>query len=209
MGFLKNLISNAVSEGVGSVKDGIGKGITDAVGKAVETAVKPAADKLAQQTANQLDRAAKTTEEAAKTVEENETALGWLLGDLQAAARKLEEAGARPESDEAAAADAAARLNWPKVLPNYPLWDQGGQLELDVDDELFNGYPVIHLSVFPAGEDQVNAYVETLKAAGFVPKHGEVDDDMYRKEVGGVLFTMDKTDCLMDGGARLAFFVDK
>ena len=49
MGLLKNLISDAVS-------DGIGKGIQSAVGKAVESAVRPAADKLAGKAAEQLNQ---------------------------------------------------------------------------------------------------------------------------------------------------------
>ena len=59
MGLLKNLISDAVNEG-------IGKGIQSAVGKAVESAVKPAADKLAGKAADQLNQASKDIDQSMK-----------------------------------------------------------------------------------------------------------------------------------------------
>ena len=67
MGFLKNIVSNAVS-------DGIGKGISSAVGKAVESTVKPAAEKLADKAAEHMNETAKVVEmnsEAIKAAGEN------------------------------------------------------------------------------------------------------------------------------------------
>lgn len=55
MSFLKNIVKNAVA-------DGVGKGIRDAVGGAVEKAVNPVAEKWANKTAEDLDRAAGTAE---------------------------------------------------------------------------------------------------------------------------------------------------
>ncbi len=59
MGFLKNALNKAVS-------DGVGKGIRDAVSGAVEKAVNPVAEKLANQTAENLDRAAGSVEADSK-----------------------------------------------------------------------------------------------------------------------------------------------
>ncbi len=69
MGLFKNLISDAVSDGVGrGIREGVGKGLRDAVGKAVETAVQPAADRLAGQAAEHLDEARQSLEESAQTI---------------------------------------------------------------------------------------------------------------------------------------------
>lgn len=75
MGLFGNLISNAVSEG-------LGKGIQDAVGKAVESAVKPAADKLAGQAANKLNQAAQSMAESGEAAKE---ATGTGAANLEAA----------------------------------------------------------------------------------------------------------------------------
>ncbi len=83
MGFLKNIISDAVS-------DGIGKGIQDAVGKAVESAVKPAADKLAGQAATSLNNAA---DDLAKTAGEAKAAAGEAAGSLAEADAAAKNAG--------------------------------------------------------------------------------------------------------------------
>ncbi len=83
MGFLKNMISDAVSEG-------IGKGIQGAVGKAVESAVKPAADKLAGQAAESMNQAAsdlaQSTQEAKTAMAEAGVAAGNAASASQAAA---------------------------------------------------------------------------------------------------------------------------
>lgn len=59
MSFLKNIVKNAVS-------DGIGKGVRDAVSGAVEKAVNPVAEKWANQTAQDLDKAAGNVSAEAK-----------------------------------------------------------------------------------------------------------------------------------------------
>ena len=91
MSFLKNIVSNAVS-------DGIGKGIQDAVGKAVEGAVKPAADKLAGKAAEQVN-------EAAKGVELSTQAIKDANADLAAG---MQGAGAAASAAPAGAAGVAA-----------------------------------------------------------------------------------------------------
>lgn len=69
MGLFKNLISDAVNEGVGKgIREGVGKGLRDAVGKAVETAVQPAADKLAGQAAEHLNEARQSLEESTRSI---------------------------------------------------------------------------------------------------------------------------------------------
>lgn len=89
MGFLKNMVSNAISEGVG-------KGIQNAVGKAVESAVRPAADKLAGEAAKNLNQAsqeiAQSTEsmksaaaEGAEAVRTSEQEAGQGFANLGAA----------------------------------------------------------------------------------------------------------------------------
>ena len=64
MGFLKSMVTKAVS-------DGISKGVCNAIGKAVEQAVRPAADKMAAKGAEALNNAA---EEMNKGLEETKAA---------------------------------------------------------------------------------------------------------------------------------------
>ena len=59
MGFLKNALNKALS-------DGVGKGIRDAVSSAVEKAVNPVAEKWANQAADDLDKAAGSAEAGVK-----------------------------------------------------------------------------------------------------------------------------------------------
>ena len=88
MSFLKNLISDAVS-------DGVGRGIRDAVGKAVETAVQPAADKLAGQAAEQINQATQSLEKS-----------------TQAASAAQSETGSTAQSETGSAAQAASQAKY-------------------------------------------------------------------------------------------------
>lgn len=62
MGFLKDLIRNAIG-------DGIRRGVSDAVSREVEKAVAPKAEEYAEKVAESLDEAGKNAEKYAETLE--------------------------------------------------------------------------------------------------------------------------------------------
>lgn len=78
MSFLKNMLSNSVTEG-------IGKGIQDAVGKAVEGAVRPAADKLAGQAAEHLNQTSQALNESTQAIRESQDAAAEAARPVQTA----------------------------------------------------------------------------------------------------------------------------
>lgn len=99
----------------------------------------------------------------------------------------------------------AQLARWDTLLPQYPRWSQGGVPELTEGDRI-NDAPAVHLEVAGAGSGELRGYVEQLKAAGFLPVHGE-DSDLYYKTVDGVCRAFDKTDAVQGGGLSVTFFV--
>lgn len=122
MGFLKNLLRNAV-------EDGISRGIRDAVSNSVEKAVAPKAEKFANDTAEQFS-------EASQTLEENKNQIDNSTND---------------ELAESLAADVvftSALQNFPKWTLS-PIHDMNGSEEddfvsvtinVDVQDNLVEKY---------------------------------------------------------------------
>ena len=108
----------------------------------------------------------------------------------------------------AEAANAAQLAKWDSLLPCYPKWEHGGSgIELEELDDV-NGHPGVSLSVRGAGLTQAAAYVQSLKAAGFVPYGDERDADVWYKVIDGVCRAFDKTDCDSSGdGMYFTFFV--
>ena len=100
MGFLKNMVSNAISEGVG-------KGIQSAVGKAVESAVRPAADKLAGEAAKNLNQA---SQEIAQSTESMQSAAAEGTAAVHAEAGR--------ESSQGFANLGAALSGWASTMQN-------------------------------------------------------------------------------------------
>lgn len=80
MSFLKNMVKNAVGEG-------ISKGIKDAVGSAVEKAVNPAAERWANSAAKQMDEATGQMNSAAQAVNTANAEAGNAFANLQRAAQ--------------------------------------------------------------------------------------------------------------------------
>ena len=107
-----------------------------------------------------------------------------------------------PAVEEARAAQLA---KWDAWLPQYPKWTFGGDLELEESDPV-NGQPVVRVTVGGAGAAELRAYVESLKADGFVPFYSG-DSDIYYKVVDGVCRSFDKTDAAQSDFLSFSFFV--
>lgn len=113
------------------------------------------------------------------------------------------ECGTRlPAAEKALAAQLA---KWDALLPQYPKWTLGGEIDLYEGDRI-NGYPSVNLSASGVGRAELARYVELLRADGFVPVYSG-DSDFYYKMVDGVCRAFDKTDADAGGGVNVTFFV--
>ena len=238
MGFLKNLVGGAVSDGIGN-----------ALSKAVEKAVAPAAERFANKQAEAIDDATKRTDEAMK---QTAAAMDKAQQDLDAAAegrpvevkegeqtRPLTEeerkqaaeasaalkgfgmmfsgaiAQAKKEEEEAkaarAAAEAAIFTDWEKNLGAFPKWDVGGSdFELEEDTPM-NGYPAYHLRL--KGRPYfVELYAAKLRADGFIARGcsnpQDLNADTYYKIVDGVCWSFNRSDACNDNHITVSFYVD-
>ena len=104
---------------------------------------------------------------------------------------------------------AAQSAKWDSLLPQYPKWTSGGELELNTGDAM-NGSPTVSVSVGGGKGARLDAwlaeYVAALKADGFIPFYGE-DSDVYYKVVDGVCRAFDKTDANQGDFLSMTFFV--
>lgn len=232
MGLLKNILSDA-----------IGDGVSKAVGKAVEKTVAPAAERFAQKQAEALDNASKkieqhiteaeaevknaaeaVTESAAEaaaapqrelTPEEKAQAeqaaqalkgLGSIFSGAIAMAKKEMEA----EKASKAAAEAAIFENWETNLGAYPVWDVGGE-EFELEEQApMNGHPVFSLRL-KGRPFLVEMYAAKLRAEGFKAKGSKPDDlnaDTFYKIIDGVCHAFNRSDACYDGGINVSFYVD-
>ncbi len=106
----------------------------------------------------------------------------------------------------AAEAEKEAQLQkWDALLPQYPKWTLGGQIELEAGGEV-NGRPAVSLHVGGAGAALLQRYVELLRAEGFVPVY-DGDSYFYYKMVDGVCRAFDKTDADQGDFLSMTFFV--
>lgn len=236
MGFLKNLVGGAVSDGIGN-----------ALSKAVEKAVAPAAERFANKQAEALDNVAKKTEE---TLQQSAAALDQAQKDLNTAAAKSAEAAAAPqrplteeerkqaeeataalkgfgmmfsgaiaqakkEAEEEAAAKKAAEAaifeNWEQNLPAFPKWDVGGSNFVLEEETPRNGYPAYRL-ILEGRPFLVEMYATKLRSAGFIARGCsnpmDLNADTYYKIVDGVCWSWNRTDACMDGQVCTYFYVD-
>ena len=235
MGFLKNIVGNAVSDGIGN-----------ALSKAVEKAVAPAAERFANKQAEAIDN---VTQKTTAAMEQSAAALDKAQKDLEAAAaegatapaeqRPLTEeerkqaaeasaalkgfgmmfsgamAQAKKEAEEEAAAKKAAEAaifeNWEQTFPAFPKWDVGGSNFVLEEDMPRNGYPAYRL-ILDGRPFLVEMYASKLRSAGFLARGCsnplDLNADTYYKIVDGVCWSWNRTDACMDGQVCTYFYVD-
>ena len=237
MGFLKNLVGDAVGTGIGN-----------ALSKAVEKAVAPAAERFANKQAEAIDNVTKKT---ADVMEQSAAAMDKAQKDLEAAAAQPAEGAAaapqRPLTEEEraqaaqaadalrglgmmfsgavaqakreeeeekarkAAAEAAIFTDWEKNLGAYPKWDVGGSHFILEEDAPRNGYPAYRL-ILDGRPFLVEMYAAKLRTAGFIARGCsnplDLNADTYYKIIDGVCWSWNRTDACMDGQVCTYFYVD-
>ena len=185
MGFFKNILRNAVN-------DGISKGIRDAVEKATETILAPKAEEAAGKIADQLDTAVKETENETAEPERN-ASLSSLEESLNRMADAAERFAEAAEKNVLVQEDLAKK--WAEKLPGFPVWCFGGtDFWFDENGTTSDGNPYNLFELEDATEEGLKLYIELLRNNGFVSQHGPDDDTLY-KEVGGEYLVFNKTEC--------------
>ena len=186
MGFLKNIIKNAVD-------DGISKGIRDAVSSAAEKIVAPKAEAYANKVADSLDEATQAIDAASAANEKEEkhgfSSLEQSLDRLSQAAEKY------AETMEKAA---GGLKEWNEKLPGFPVWCFGGK-DFSIDENYTSdeGTTYYIFSAVGATYEDMEAYVKVLKADGFVQKYKDSDQVLY-KDLGGEYLVFSSVEAFND-----------
>lgn len=186
MGFLKNIIKNAVD-------DGISKGIRDAVSSAAEKIVAPKAEAYANKVADSLDEATQAIDSASAASEKEEksgaSSLEQSLNRLSQAAEKY------AETMEKAA---GGLKEWDEKLPGFPVWCFGGK-DFSIDENYTSdeGTTYYIFSAVGATYEDMEAYVKVLKADGFVQRYEGSDQVLY-KDLGGEYLVFSSVEAFND-----------
>ena len=186
MGFLKNIIKNAVD-------DGISKGIRDAVSSAAEKIVAPKAEAYANKVADSLDEATQAID-AASAANEKEEKHG--LSSLEQALDRLSQSAEKyAETMEKAA---GGLKEWNEKLPGFPVWCFGGK-DFSIDENYTSdeGTTYYIFSAVGATYEDMEAYVKVLKADGFVQKYKDSDQVLY-KDLGGEYLVFSSVEAFND-----------
>lgn len=186
MSFLKNIIRNAVS-------DGVSKGIRDAVSSAAEKIVAPKAEEYANSVANSLDEATQAMNSASQAT----TASGKKEGSsLEQAAERLSHSA---EAYAKAMENSTAGLReWNEKLPGFPVWCFGGK-EFSIDENYTSdeGTTYYIFNAVGATYEDMEAYVNVLKADGFVQRYKDSDSVLY-KDLGGEYLVFSSVEAFND-----------
>ena len=186
MGFLKNIIKNAVD-------DGISKGIRDAVSSAAEKIVAPKVEEYANKVADSFDEATQAIDSASvagKTEEKQETS------SLEQSLEKLSQSAEKyAETMEKAA---GGLKDWNEKLPGFPMWCFGGK-DFSIDENYTSdeGTTYYIFSAVGATYEDMEAYVKVLKADGFVQKYKDSDQVLY-KDLGGEYLVLSSVEAFND-----------
>lgn len=187
MSFLKNIVKNAVSEG-------LNKGIKNAVSSAAEKIIAPKAEEYANKMAETLDEAAKTMNTSAAS-ESSENAAKGPLSSLEASLNRLSQAAEKYAAAMETNTEAQEKLleEWEEKLPGFPAWCFGGKnFQLDKIDGIENG-TFYFFNAEDATEDGLAVYIALLKKDGFVQKYKGSDEVLY-KDLGGEYLLFGTTD---------------
>lgn len=186
MSFLKNIIRNAVS-------DGISKGIRNAVSSAAEKIVAPKAEAYVNSVANSLDEAAKAMNSAAQAGVEPVKKEGSSLE--QAAERLSHSADTYARAMETGT---AGLREWNEKLAGFPMWRFGGK-EFSIDENYTSdeGTTYYIFNAVGATYEDMEAYVNVLKANGFVQRYDGSDSVLY-KDLGGEYLVFSSVEAFND-----------
>ena len=182
MGFLKNIIRSAVS-------DGISKGIRDAVSSAVEKTVAPKAEEVANKAADSLDNAVGEVNAAAEEKAGGSSSPEESLERLSRSAEKYAET-----LEKAAGAQEDLVKMWNEKVPGFPVWCFGGtDFRFDENGTAADGAVYYIFCAENTTQEGLDKYVALLKQNGFVRKYSSSDEILY-KDLGGEYLVFGKTD---------------
>ncbi len=186
MSFLKNIIRNAVG-------DGISKGIRDAVSSAAEKIVAPKAEEYANKVADSLDNAAGEVDAAAAaSAEEKGSGFSSLEESLGRLSRSAEKYAATLE--QAAAVQEDLNKMWNERVPDFPVWCFGGNnFRFDENGTAADGSIYYIFVAENTTQEGLDMYVALLKQNGFVRKYSSSDEVLY-KDLGGEYLLFGTTD---------------
>ena len=191
MSFLKNVIRNAVG-------DGISKGIRDAVSAAAEKIVAPKAEAYANKVADSLDSAAGELDAAAASVNaeaakaENAGAFSSLESSLNRLAQATEKYAATME--KAAVSQEALAKEWNEKVPGFPVWCFGGKdFWFDENGTSSDGNTYYWFCAENAPMEGLDMYLALLRQEGFVRKYPD-SDEILIKDLGGEYLVFGTTD---------------
>lgn len=188
MSFLKNMIRNAVD-------DGISKGIRDAVSSAAEKIVAPKAEAYANKVANSFDHAAGEVDSAvnaASAAGEKKIGFSSLEESLNRLSQSAEKYAATLE--KAAASQEDLNKMWNEKVPGFPVWCFGGTDFWFSDiGTAADGATYYVFNAENTTQEGLDLYVALLKENGFVRKYSTSDEVLY-KDLGGEYLVFGKTD---------------
>lgn len=186
MGFLKNIIKNAVD-------DGISKGIRDAVSSATEKIVAPKAEEYANKVADSFDSAsAEPSAATAAAADERKSGFSSLEESLNRLSRSAEKYAATLE--KAAASQEELNKMWNERVPDFPVWCFGGtDFWFDENGTAADGAVYYIFNAENTTQEGLDLYVAMLKQNGFVRKYSSSDEVLY-KDLGGEYLVFGKTD---------------
>ncbi len=185
MGFLKNLIRNAIG-------DGIRKGVSDAVSREVEKAVAPKAEEYANKAADSLDSAAGEISAARAKDDESKNGTSSLEESLDRLSRSAEKYAESLEN----ASSAQEELNrmWNERIPDFPVWCFGGKnFRFDENGTAADGAVYYVFCAEDTTQEGLDMYAALLKQNGFVRKYASSDEVLY-KDLGGKYLVFGLTD---------------
>ena len=186
MGFLKNIIRNAI-------EDGINKGIRDAVSSAAEKIVAPKAEEYANKAADSFDNAAgEVNAAAAAGADEKENGVSSLEESLGRLSRSAEKYAATLE--KAAASQEDLNKMWNEKVPGFPVWCFGGtDFRFDENGTAADGAVYYIFNAENTTQEGLDLYIALLKQNGFVRKYSSSDEVLY-KDLGGEYLVLGTTD---------------
>ena len=187
MSFLKNIIRNAVD-------DGISKGIRDAVSSAAEKIVAPKAEAYANKVAESLDNAAGEVDAAAPAASAGEKKSGF--SSLEESLNRLSQSAEKYAAtlEKAAATQEDLNKMWNEKVPGFPVWCFGGtdfwfsEIGTAPDGATYYAFNAENTT-----QEGLDLYVALLKENGFVRKYSTSDEVLY-KDLGGEYLVFGKTD---------------
>lgn len=187
MSFLKNIIRNAVN-------DGISKGIRDAVSSATEKIVVPKAEAYVKKMADSFGSAVSEAEDAAAAGSEGEKKGSF--ASLEASLERLSQSAEKYAAtlEKATAEQEDLNKMWNEKVPGFPVWCFGGtdfSFE-EVGKDAF-GAPYYMFNAENTTQEELDLYVALLKENGFVRKYRTSDEVLY-KDLGGEYLLFGKTD---------------